>query len=95
MRLYCGIAELLSKDRNTLDIETSIGYFTGLYMVGGKFSLPSLIVTALVVHMLDGVMCRLFARNNGYPKNLWMTLGFCFGIWAVAALLLFPKKREH
>jgi len=31
-------------------------------------------------------MCRLFARNNNYPKNLWTVLGFFFGIWAVIAL---------
>ena len=78
-----------------MDFKTFIGYFTGLHMLGGNLSFPSLIVTALFVHFLDGIMCRLFARNNGYPKNLWMTLGFVFGIWAVAAILFLPKKREQ
>jgi len=38
-------------------------------------------------------MCRLFAHNNGYPKNLWTVLGFVFGIWAVAVLIILPRRR--
>lgn len=78
-----------------MDLKIFIGYFTGLYLVGENFTLPSLLVTAFVVHVMDGIMCRIFARNNGYPKNLWTTLGFCFGVWAIMALLLSPKKREQ
>jgi hypothetical protein len=37
-------------------------------------------------------MCRLFARNNGYPKNLWTAFGFVFGVWAVALLIVIPKR---
>jgi hypothetical protein len=77
-----------------VNFETFLGYFTGLRVLGGNLSFPSLIATSFVVHLLDGVMCRLFARNNGYPKNLWMMLGFFFGIWAVAILLFLPKKQE-
>jgi len=44
-------------------------------------------------HALDSIMCRLFAHNNGYPKNLWTVLGFVFGIWAVAVLILLPRRR--
>jgi len=78
-----------------VNFETFLGYFTGLRILGGILPFSSLIVTTLVVHLLDGIMCRFFARNNGYPKNLWMMLGFCFGIWAIAALLLLPKRQEH
>jgi hypothetical protein len=78
-----------------VNFETFLGYFTGLRILGGNLSFPSLIATAVVVHFLDGIMCRLFARNNGYPQNLWMTLGFCFGVWAVIAFLFLPKKQEQ
>ena len=47
-----------------------------------------------VVNTCDAVMCRLFARNNGYPPRLWTALGFVFGVWAVALLLLFPKRAR-
>jgi hypothetical protein len=78
-----------------VSFEGFLGYFTGLYMFGGNLSLPTLVVTTLVVHFLDSIMCRLFARNNGYPQNLWTVLGFFFGIWAVAALLFLPRKKEN
>jgi hypothetical protein len=78
-----------------VNFETFFGYFTGLRILGGNLSFPSLIATAVVIHLLDGIMCRLFARNNGHPKNLWMTLGFCFGVWAVVALLFLPKRQAR
>jgi hypothetical protein len=45
-----------------------------------------------VLHTCDAIMCRLFARNNGYPRNAWTALGFVGGIWAVAVLILLPRR---
>ena len=71
-----------------------LGYLTGLSFVASRpLDLPTLIATGLVVNTCDAIMCRLFARNNGYPPRLWTVLGFVFGVWAVAILLLFPKRR--
>jgi len=74
--------------------EAFVGYFTGLRILGGNLSFPTLLGTALVVHLLDGIMCRLFAHNNGHPKNLWTVLGFVFGVWAMATLVLLPRKSK-
>lgn len=78
-----------------MSFEVFVGYFTGLRVLGGNLPLPTLLGTALVVHLLDGIMCRLFAHNNGHPKNLWTVLGFVFGIWALATLVLLPKKLRE
>jgi hypothetical protein len=78
-----------------VSFEAFLGYFTGLRVFGGNLSFPSLLMTAFVVHCLDSIMCRLFARNNHYPKNLWTALGFFFGIWAVVALVFLPKKSQE
>ena len=78
-----------------MSFEVFVGYFTGLRVLGGNLPLPTLLGTALVVHLLDGIMCRLFAHNNGHPKNLWTALGFVFGIWALATLVLLPKKLRE
>jgi len=75
-----------------MSFEVFLGYFTGLRVLEGDLSFPTLIWTTLVVHLLDGVVCRLFARNHGYPINLWTLLGFVFGIWAIAAIVLWPKR---
>ncbi len=77
-----------------MSFEAFVGYFTGLRILGGNLSFPTLLGTALVVHLLDGIMCRLFAHNNGHPKNLWTVLGFVFGVWAMATLVLLPRKSK-
>ena len=34
----------------------------------------------------------VIARNNGRPTRLWFALGLVFGVWAVATLLVSPKR---
>jgi hypothetical protein len=80
--------------KSDVSLEVFVGYFTGLRILGGNLPFPALLGTALLVHLLDGIMCRLFAHNNGYPKNLWTMLGFVFGIWAVATLVLLPRRTK-
>ena len=71
-----------------------LGYFTGLRLLAPELDPATLVRTAAVVHTCDAIMCRLFAHNNGYPKNAWTVLGFIFGIWAVTVLVLLPKRPE-
>ncbi len=71
-----------------------LGYLTALRFVAPpSFGLPALIATGLFVNVCDAFMCRLFARNNGYPPRMWMLLGLVFGLWAVAILILLPKRQ--
>ncbi|MFQ5665906.1 MAG: hypothetical protein ACE5I7_05680 [Candidatus Binatia bacterium] len=72
---------------------TLLGYFTGLGFLTAHVEPATLLRTALVVNICDGLMCRLFAHNNGYPKNLWTVLGFVFGIWAVAVFIVLPRRH--
>lgn len=77
-----------------MSFDVFLGYFTGLYLLAPAMPLDTLVRTAVVVHTCDAVMCRLFAHNNGYPKNLWTLLGLIFGIWAVAILVLLPRRTD-
>ena len=77
------------------DLKTLLGYFSGLAFLQSDIPLVTLLATMLVVNTCDAVMCRLFAHNNGYPKNLWTVVGFVFGIWAVAALIVMPKREKR
>jgi hypothetical protein len=70
-----------------------LGYVTGLRLISPEITTATLLRTTIIVHIVDAILCRLFAHNNGYPKNLWTTLGLIFGIWAVAVLLLLPKRE--
>lgn len=63
----------------------------GLFMPAGADP-ATILRTVLLVHVIDAIMCRLFASNNGYPRGLWTLLGFTGGIWAVAVLILLPKR---
>jgi hypothetical protein len=74
--------------------DVALGYFTGLHVLSPSIDPATLLRTVLVVHACDSVMCRLFAHNNRYPKNLWTILGFVFGIWAVAVLIVLPRRRS-
>ena len=78
-----------------VSLDVFLGYFTGLRILHDNLPFPVLVGTALIIHLLDAVICRLFARNNGYPKNLWTMVGFVFGIWAVATLIFLPKRSPE
>jgi hypothetical protein len=77
------------------DLKTLLGYLSGLGILQPDITLATLLPTMLVVNICDAIMCRLFAHNNGYPKNLWTIIGFVFGIWAVAALIVMPKREKR
>lgn len=70
-----------------------LSYWSGLGFVRSELDLPTLVGTMLIVHTCDAIMCRLFAHNNGYPKNLWTVLGFVGGVWAVVVLILLPRRQ--
>jgi len=71
---------------------TWLGYLTGLALLSPGMDADTLVRTVLLVHTCDCLMCRLVAHNNGYSKTLWTWLGFVFGIWAVAVLMLLPRR---
>ena len=77
------------------DLKTFLGVLSGLAFLQPEIPLPTLLGTMFVVNVCDAFMCRLFAHNNGYPKNLWTLIGFVFGIWAVAALIVMPKREKR
>jgi hypothetical protein len=69
-----------------------LGYATGLRLVAPDMDPVTLIRTLIVIHLCNAVMCRLLAHNNGYSKPFWTVAGFVFGIWAVATLILLPRR---
>lgn len=75
------------------EIEIFVGWFSGLRLLDPGVSGAELWATLFVIHTCDAFMCRLFARNNGYSKPFWFGLGLAFGIWAMAVLLLLPKRE--
>jgi hypothetical protein len=77
------------------ELNTFLGVLSGLRLLRAEIQLPTLVATMIIVNICDAVMCRLFAHNNGYPKNLWTVIGLVFGIWGVAALIVMPKREKR
>jgi len=75
-----------------MSLQSVLGYVSGLHWVAPNLDLPTLIGTTTALHICDGIMCRLFAHNKGYPKNLSTALGATLGIWAVAVLIALPRR---
>jgi hypothetical protein len=75
-----------------MTLATFIGYWTGLAFVAPQLDLPTLVGTALALHVCHAIMCRLFAVNNGYPRTTWTVLGLIGGLWAVGLLILLPRR---
>lgn len=75
-------------------LHTALGYLTGLAFVAPTpLDWPTLLATAALVNICDGIVCRVIARNNGYSPRLSLWLGFVFGVWAVAGMLVAPKRE--
>src|SRR5215831_439020 len=77
-----------------MNLATIIGYLSGLRFVAPDLDAPTVLGTALALHVCEAIVRRLFAHNNGYPKNLWTLLGFIGGLWAVAVLILLPRRGD-
>jgi hypothetical protein len=75
-----------------MTVATALAYLTGLAFVAPELDLPTLVGTGLALHTCHAIVCRLFARNQGYPPTLWMLLGLVAGLWAVAVLILLPQR---
>ena len=75
-----------------MSLATLVSWVTGLALVAPDLEPRAVLGTALALHTCDAVMCRLFAHNAGYPRNLWTVVGFVGGLWAVAVLILLPRR---
>ena len=69
-----------------------LAYLSGLGLVAADLDQRALLGTALALQACHAILCRLFAHNNGYPKNLWTLLGLIGGPWAVAVLIVLPRR---
>jgi len=76
-----------------MTVATAISYLSGLVFVAPDLAPAALLGTALTLHVCDAILCRLFAHNNGYPKNLWTLIGFVAGLWGVAVLIVLPRRE--
>lgn len=75
-----------------MTVATALCWLSGLGLVAPGLDEPTLLGTGVALHICYAIMCRLIAHNNGYPKTLWTVLGLTAGLWAVAVLILLPRR---
>jgi hypothetical protein len=73
-------------------LTTMLPYLSGLAFVAPNLDAAARVGTSIAILICHAIMCRLFASNNGYPKNLWTALGLVGGLWAVAVLIVLPRR---
>jgi len=76
-----------------VDFYHSLGYFTGLLLINPDMEPTTLLRTATLVNLLDGILCLVIAGHSGRAKIPWTIAGLIFGIWALGILFLLPEKR--
>jgi len=74
------------------DVAALVSTVSGLRFVAPTLDAPTILGTGAVVQVCHGILCRIFAHNNGYPKNAWTALGLIGGLWAVGLLILLPRR---
>lgn len=76
-----------------MDFATILGYFSGLAFIKPDLDSATLMRTAVLVHALDAVLCRVIAGHSGRRKLPWTLAGLILGLWALGALFLLPSKK--
>jgi len=75
-----------------MSFATALSYWSGLALLAPDLPGTAVAGTALVLHICDAVLCRLLAGSAGRPRNPWTVVGFIGGVWAVALMLVLPRR---
>jgi len=76
-----------------VDFYQFLGYFSGLLFIKSEMDPTSLVATAVLVHLLDAILCCVIANHSGRSKTIWTIAGAIGGIWALGILFLLPARE--
>jgi hypothetical protein len=80
--------------RPLVDFYQFFGYFSGLLFIKSEMDPTTLLRTAVLVHLLDAILCCVIANHSGRNKTAWTVAGLLGGIWALGILFLLPAKNS-
>lgn len=78
-----------------MDLHHLLGYYSGLYLIKPDMESSTLLPTLALIHILDAIVCRLFAGQNGRSTVFWTLTGLFVGTWALLCLLLLPTNKNR
>ena len=76
-----------------VDLYQFLGYFSGLLFIKSELDSTALWRTAVLVHLLDAILCCVIANHSGRSKTAWTIAGLFAGIWALGILFLLPARK--
>ena len=75
-------------------IAAILGITSGFALLGYHETTSRLIATSLAVDASLAPLTALIATRRARSLTFWAIVGFAFGVWALACLLL-VSRREH
>ncbi|MGH8012799.1 MAG: hypothetical protein ACREQ4_09900 [Candidatus Binataceae bacterium] len=69
-----------------------IGYASGFALMRYPEGTLALLATSLMVDAALAPLTAIIASRRGRRWILWLVLGFLFGMWALAVVLLFKPR---
>ncbi len=69
-------------------IATLVAWTSGFALTGYHGSPINLLATSLAIDAALAPLTATIASRRGRPAWIWAILGFAFGMWALAAILL-------
>lgn len=75
-------------------LATVIGFASGFALMGYRESATNLLVTSLAIDASLAPLIAVAASRRGRQAILWAILGFAFGMWALAAVLIIPARKH-
>jgi hypothetical protein len=76
-----------------MDFYRMLGYFSGLLIVRPDMEQSSLVATAVLVHVIDAILCAVIANHSRRSVIGWTLAGLAGGIWALGVLFLLPVRN--
>ncbi len=77
---------------NTL--ATVLGFMSGFALMGYHQAPLNLIVTSLAIDATLAPLTAIIASRHDRTTALWAILGFAFGMWALAVILIATRRAE-
>lgn len=75
-------------------LATVLGFASGFALMGYHQPPLNLLATSLAIDATLAPLTAIIASRHGRSGALWAVLGFAFGMWALAAILILTRRPE-
>ncbi|MGH7933815.1 MAG: hypothetical protein ACREQN_11715 [Candidatus Binataceae bacterium] len=76
-------------------IAAILGFTSGFALMRYHESTAGMIATSLIVDAALAPVTAVIASRRGRSTTLWALLGFAFGMWALAFVLVFKPRAAN